>query len=190
MAGVSYEWLYFGAGLLEGDMGQHMKHEDAHGFSARLNEAMDRVTTLPPRGEGRGIWLARQFDVTEATANGWLTGRFRPLPARARALADMLGVSHDWLYFGTGSPGETHEQPMRKDAGAPSARVLHETLASALRLVAQAIGRDRHLRPQEHAALVLMVMDLQNEGLPEARVIDIARRQAAMLATAPDGSST
>lgn len=47
--------------------------------------------------------LARKLGVSAPTAHGWVHGTHLPTPDKAQVIADLLGVSFDWLYFGKGS---------------------------------------------------------------------------------------
>lgn len=165
-------------------MGRNQPKVDAFQFAERLHKALDRIPDAPSRARGRPAWLSKLFSVNPVTSRAWVLGEYMPSSERVRKLARMAGVSYEWLYFGTGPMlVEAASQTEREEVVMPSQRVRDETLTIALRLAAEAIGRDLYLPPQEHTALVLMVMDLVEEGLPEARVVDIARRQAAVLAT-------
>lgn len=154
---------------------------DAYAFSLRLHQALDRISQCPTEGSGRGAWLTKKFKVSQPTTQGWLSGKYLPVPARVRKLADLAGVSYDWLYFGLGDmlgtgKGETFSPP---SAGEPSQWVRKGTLSLALQLVAEALGESGTLSPQEHAESVLLVCDLLEEDWPQDQVLHIASRAIA-----------
>lgn len=163
-------------------MGNHQPKPDAEEFAARLNEVLDAMG-VPGIKNGRAVWLARKYEVSKPTASGWIGGHYLPIPDRVRSMAAAGGVSFDWLYFGKGDKGGKvvvrEPLPLPYVASQP---MRDPQLTIALRLAADAIGRDLYLAPEEHTDLVMTLLDMLGEGLPEAKVLPIARRLAARLA--------
>jgi len=91
-----------------------------------------------------------------------------PFDVAAR-LCSAAGIRMEWLATGQGSKfakDETHvavSQPLRR-----------EDLILALQLAAETLG-DRQLEPPKHAELVVLIYELLEEGLPEAKVRRFAR---------------
>lgn len=166
---------------------------DAHEFAARLSTALDRVDGCP-KDRGRVTWLASRFSVSQPTASSWLNGSHLPSPERVRDLAKMAHVDYDWLYFGNGpAPATrsieaaqleaTHVVPAAAVQGSPGASdsVRRDLLSIALRLAAEALGDDLVLTPAQHAEFALILCDLLADGLPNAKVLQFARRTASAM---------
>jgi len=104
---------------------------------------------------------------------------FMPLARMCLATGTRL----EWLATGEGEMRSTEGQRIA-DAGAVydtqtapesgSQPVQREQLTMALQLAAEALG-DKVLPPAKHAELVSIIYDCLVEGLPEAKVLRIAR---------------
>jgi len=173
-------------------MGNNQPTPDAFEFAKRLHECLDAMPDVPARTErGRGAWLATALKVSQPTAHSWLKGDFMPKPERVRAIAAKANVSYDWLYFGEGAPTDQapSESPSPKPAPDASQSVRRSTLTLALQLAAEALGSDLYLPPAQHAEFVILLCDLIEDGLPEAQVLQVARRAAnAFQPRGDDGS--
>lgn len=68
-------------------------------FSERLNKVLDDRKT-PPKGAGRQIALATEWEVSQKGARKWLEGEAIPELARLISMATKYGVSFEWLATG------------------------------------------------------------------------------------------
>jgi hypothetical protein len=87
----------------------------------------------------------------------------------------------EWLATGEGDV--FHNQvplggwPDSKDSAGDSQVLRHDDLKIALELAAEAL-KGRTLPPEKHAQLVLLIYELLQEGLPEAKILHFAHRAA------------
>lgn len=80
----------------------------------------------------------------------------------------------DWLATGTGDVFN-NQVPL---GGVPDSQPLrHDDLKIALELAGEALG-GRVLPAEKHAQLVLLIYELLQEGLPEAKILHFAHRAA------------
>lgn len=68
------------------------KYEVVDGFSARLNELLDKCD-YPPTGEGRGSELISFFNISKGSASSWLTKNKPPVWATLNILIERL-IAH------------------------------------------------------------------------------------------------
>jgi transcriptional regulator with XRE-family HTH domain len=93
------------------------------------------------------------------------------------------GWNLNWLLSGDGPERlETASQ-----SGSQSLR--HPNLKIALQLVAEALG-PMQATPDQHAELVILVFELLEDGLPEARVLHFARRAVTAARGVDDGDGS
>lgn len=69
-------------------------------FSVRLSAALS-AAGFPEKHHGRADRLAKAFGVSKSAVNYWLNGDKLPSVDKIAALADMCGVSIDWLVTGS-----------------------------------------------------------------------------------------
>ena len=162
-------------------MGNNQPNPDAFDFAKRLNEALDAVEDAPRLKDGRAPWLAKKIGVSQPSAHSWLVGEYLPKPLRAEKIAAMAGVNYEWLYFGKGpkEAGKRLRDAAAPYSASPSHSMSEDHFKLALRLTAEAIGRDLYVTPEEQTAVGLSILDMLANGLPEAQVLPIARRMAA-----------
>jgi transcriptional regulator with XRE-family HTH domain len=93
---------------------------ETHDFSERLQQAL-RNAEYAPDSPTR---LAREFNVrfagnpiTVHAARKWLIGESIPTQEKLRTLADWLGVSAEWLRFGTDVMATKMSSPTHPDFG-------------------------------------------------------------------------
>lgn len=73
-------------------------------FSRRLNEALDESPLrVPPKGEGRQVFVAKIFSVDQKGARKWLEGEGFPKMERCITIARKLEVTVEWLLTGRGN---------------------------------------------------------------------------------------
>lgn len=148
---------------------------DAEGFAQRLNAVLDSTPGVPPLSRGRAPWLGRKYKVSQPTARSWLIGNFLPERERIAEIAADFGTTYDYLVFG-GSP-EGNRNLIENTANGPKSQpVRDDDLRLALRLASDALGRDGYLPPVQHAELVMLVLELLGDDLPEATILSTARR--------------
>lgn len=82
----------------------------AHTFSLRLQEAIERKTLSAPK-------LAEQLGVDPSTVHRWLREGQIPQPRTVELIAQALSVSRAWLMSEEGalSPGRVKEEPLEFD---------------------------------------------------------------------------
>lgn len=80
----------------------------AVGFSARLSQALSSAG-YADKYHGRAECLAKVFGVSKSAANYWLNGTKLPSVDKIAKLADMCGVSIDWLVTGAESRSQQSE---------------------------------------------------------------------------------
>ena len=77
------------------------------GFAARLNEACDNSTLIPPMNYGRVSYITKlfedRFDVAMAaeTVRKWFSGESKPRDKSLVKLAELLSVDPAWLSLGS-----------------------------------------------------------------------------------------
>lgn len=73
-------------------------------FSRRLNEALDESPLkVPPKGDGRQVYVSRIFEVDQKGARKWLEGEGFPKMQRCIEISKKLSVSVEWLLTGRGN---------------------------------------------------------------------------------------
>lgn len=150
---------------------------DAVEFADRLNTVLDDIEGVPPLARGRAPWLAKRFKVSQPTARSWLVGDFLPERDRITQMASDFGTTYDHLVFG-GSPEGVTTIIESTSRGPQSQSVRDKDLKLAIQLAYEAIGEDKHLPPAQHAELVMLLLEVISDDLPEAQVLTIARRTA------------
>jgi transcriptional regulator with XRE-family HTH domain len=98
----------------------------------------------------------------------------------------LLGWNLNWLLSGDG-PERLSIPETASQSGSQSLR--HPNLKIALQLVAEALGPMR-ATPDQHAELVILVFELLEDGLPEARVLHFARRAVSAARGVDDGDGS
>ena len=71
-------------------------------FAMRLNLALD-TAGFDPKGKGRHVAVANQFQVSAESARKWLAGENFPDTKRIPEIARALNVSAQWLLSGEGN---------------------------------------------------------------------------------------
>ena len=84
-------------------------------FVERLNQAMD-AAGWPSKHHGRQVRMAKEFGLTPAAINRWMSGQRLPRRDTYEHIARVLEVRLEWLFFGLGHMKETefvtpHQQP-------------------------------------------------------------------------------
>lgn len=75
--------------------------KEREAFAARLNELCDDMK-LPPKGEGRQVALAKEFEVSQKGARKWLEAEAMPQTQKIIEMARWADVSTEWLLSGRG----------------------------------------------------------------------------------------
>jgi transcriptional regulator with XRE-family HTH domain len=140
-------------------------------LSTRLSKALGDAG-LSPAG------LASRAGFTEATISNWLNDKVQTDHVKASVLlriSSALGVRPQWLLLGEGrqsdslDSGDLRSQPLKLD-----------TLRLSLQLVAEELdAKGLTLPPAKRAELCVLVYELLEEGMPEAKVLRFARAAAA-----------
>ncbi|MDE2595828.1 MAG: hypothetical protein KGL44_03010 [Sphingomonadales bacterium] len=87
-----------------------MKAIRAPEFGARFRQSCDLAAQCPQKGDGRYIWIIKQYQkltgVTLAPENcrKWHEGEAQPRRDKTPILAEIFGVNPVWLETGSGSP--------------------------------------------------------------------------------------
>ncbi|MBY0544401.1 MAG: hypothetical protein K2Q14_02510 [Gammaproteobacteria bacterium] len=76
-------------------------HSPKEGFAERLNHALD-LNSIPPKGKGRQVILAKMFGVSQRGAGKWLEAEVYPDIQKIAVIANGLNVNVEWLAYGTG----------------------------------------------------------------------------------------
>lgn len=135
----------------------------AEGIGRRISEVADVL--------GSRISAYTIMGVSSAALQRYIKGdNMPPFDAVARLCLDA-GVRMEWLATGE---GEKHAHASETAPESGSQAVQREQLTMALQLAAEALG-DKVLPPAKHAELVSIIYDCLVEGLPEAKVLRIAR---------------
>lgn len=130
-----------------------------HGVESDIGS---RIASLIPEGESQNAF-ARRCGIGETTLRKYLDGA-QPSTDRLVAMADMAGVSIEWLAAGRGSRSRLGD---RGADGAPLSD--RARLATAVRAVEEgldAIGKK--MLPAKKAELICAAYDLLAEGSPQA----------------------
>lgn len=90
------------------------------------------------------------------------------------SLCLAAGVRMEWVATGI---GEMHNNPWEGAQGGNSQPLRPDELTIALQLASEALG-DKVLPPAKYAELVVLIYELLDEGLPEAKVLRFARAAA------------
>lgn len=69
-------------------------------FARRLHEACDANEHVPPLYQGRQTWISEKLGVSKEAVRKYLSGTTRPRPKLMQQLADLVGVSVEWLAYG------------------------------------------------------------------------------------------
>ena len=142
-------------------------------LSDRLREAMTDAKITPTE-------LARRANTTVATVGNWLNERVQVEQVKGALLLQMcraLRIEPEWLLFGEGEKSAA----ARGIAPAiePSHPVKQPVLTSALQLVGSTLtDSELPMTPEKQAELVMLVYDLLEEGVPEAKVLRFVRAAA------------
>jgi transcriptional regulator with XRE-family HTH domain len=140
-------------------------------LSQRLSSALQAATLSPAT-------LAKKADTTEATISNWLNDKVQADHVKASLLlkiSSVLGVRPGWLLLDDGPRSESVT-----DSVAASHALKPETLTLTFQLVGEALeGRELSLPPEKRAELAMLIYDLLEEGMPEAKVLRFASRAAA-----------
>lgn len=147
-----------------------VKESNSDGFTERMRRLVS--------GVGSVAKLARNCGISESTVKNWVDGVADPSRARCLALARGTGASLLWLVSGEG--------PMwAKDvnsaaAGDSQSQVLsQESLTIAVQLAIEAVEERRGtLPPSQMAELIAIIYELLVDGLPEAKILRLARASA------------
>jgi transcriptional regulator with XRE-family HTH domain len=129
--------------------------------------------------------MAEQLGVAHRTYAGYERGESE-MGVEALARLVGLGWNANWLLTGTG-PERLSIPETASQSGSQSLR--HPNLKIALQLVAEALGPMR-ATPDQHAELVILVFELLEDGLPEARVLHFARRAVTAARGMEDGDGS
>lgn len=115
--------------------------------------------------------------------NKYEKGTSEPPFTAMAALCKAANVRLEWLATGEGEMHHsTGNRMVRDDPAQPASAggsqpLRQQDLTMALQLAAEALG-DRVLPPAKHAELVILIYELLEEGLPEAKVLRFARAAA------------
>ena len=135
----------------------------AEGIGRRISEAAEVLGT---RSSAYAV-----MGVSSAALQRYIKGdNMPPFDAVAR-LCIAAGVRMEWIATEQGAMRVSSSETASDSA---SQAVQREALTMALQLSAEALG-DKVLPPAKHAELVSIVYDCLVEGLPEAKVLRIAR---------------
>ena len=77
------------------------KNSNVIAFSLRLNQLLDKLD-YPPKNQGRQAALAKKFEVSQKGARKWLEAESLPRTSRMIEMAEIFGVSYEWLATGKG----------------------------------------------------------------------------------------
>lgn len=78
-------------------------------FAERLRQALD-LRGYPSHGRGRLIYLQEIFNISRSGANKWIHGKALPHRQKRVEIANLLGVSLEWLETGVGLPLEVKKE--------------------------------------------------------------------------------
>lgn len=78
-----------------------LKKSDLMAFAERFNEALDDMK-VPVMGRGRQSFAADLFGRSHKAARRWIMGEGYPEKTEWIAIATMLSVRMEWLFFGLG----------------------------------------------------------------------------------------
>ena len=115
--------------------------------------------------------FAREAGVSETVFRKYLSGASEPTRPALVAMARTADVNVGWLASGD---GEMRGNAPQTAPDGVSQAVRRAELTMALQLAAEALG-EKVLPPAKHAELVSIIYDCLVEGLPEAKVLRIAR---------------
>jgi hypothetical protein len=123
------------------------KYEIIEGFSARLNELLDKCG-YAPSGEGRGRELIEFFNISKGSATLWLTKDKPPVWATLNTLvekliaANHLNFNQDRVVAWLMHSGNVIENPLETIAKPRSQRLLDAVIYSELEKLAKQYGVD------------------------------------------------
>ncbi len=152
--------------------------QEREAFSQRLNEICDDMG-VPPKGNGRQLKVAKQFEVNQKGARKWLEGEAMPQMTTMIAIARWAEVSIEWLITGRGDKRCT--QSVQEPASIYGARTaaalaaLPETIQEVAVAHIEALAKAASASDPKPSDDVLTVV-VQDVGHPLA---NRAKKQAA-----------
>lgn len=114
------------------------------------------------------------MDVSSAALQRYIKEENEPTFAALARLCAAAGVRLDWLATGEGEMHEVQASTLPNNASQP---LRPEDLTIALQLANEALG-EKVLPPVKYAELVIVLYELLEEGLSEAKVLRYARTAA------------
>ncbi|SIQ95215.1 Helix-turn-helix [Aromatoleum tolulyticum] len=145
-----------------------IRSSESEQFKDRLRETI---------GDRKLVWFAKECGFSDSLLGAYLRGEKLPGLENLVAMANVGGVSIDWL--ATGRPPKTRAE-LRAAGAAPAAGLDQGRLQLALATVEEGLAATRRvMAPDKKAELVLAVYDLYQEpSITRDRVLKLVKSAA------------